>query len=339
MESAQNESQPKDFVVRSAWISFLVSGAVLSLKFAAFWITSSRAVFSDAAESIINVVAALMALIIMKKVSEPADEDHPYGHGKLEYFSAAFEGGLIAFAALAIGFGAVEALLRGQTLHQLEMGLIIVGAAGLINIFLGLYLLKIGKAHKSEAMLASGSHVLTDVWSTVGVFLGLLLVKWTGWLWIDPVVALMMAVLLLKAGYKIVRRSVSALVDEIEPGALNDLSKCFMSHRQPGIIDIHQVKVIRSGRFHHVDAHLVVPEFWNISQAHEVMENFEKAVVKSYPYDGEIAFHLDPCDRKYCQMCDLETCTVRQEKFQQLKDYSLDTLIQSGLSRDLSKGQ
>lgn len=328
MESQNAQSQPKAFVVHSAWLSFLVSGAVLVIKFWGFWITHSQAVLSDALESIVNVAASLLALFIMKKVSEPADEEHPYGHGKLEYFSSAFEGGLIAFAALAIGFGAVEAMVRGQALHELELGLVLVGLAGILNIFLGFYLVRVGKKHKSEALLASGHHVLTDVWSTVGVFIGLILVKITNWVWIDSVVALFVAALLLVSGYKIVRRSIGGLIDEIEPGALQDLAKCFVSHRRPGIIDIHHLKLIRSGRFHHVDAHLVVPEFWDISQAHAAMEEFEKAVVNSYEYDGEIAFHLDPCERKYCQACDLENCSVRQEKFQQLKTYSAASLIQ-----------
>ena len=318
---------PQRLAVTAAWISFICSTLIMIVKFVAYFTTHSQAVLSDAVESIVNVIASLLALFVMRAVAEPADEEHPYGHGKLEYFSAAFEGGLIAFAAIAIAFNAIEAMIRGSKLFELETGMMIVVATAVLNLILGLYLRHTGKKYKSEALNASAAHVLTDVLTSLAVFVGLLLVKFTGLAWIDGVVALIMAASLFGSGYKIVRKSIGSLIDEKDHGALVELAKAFDHNRHLGVIDIHQVKTIRSGRFHHVDAHLVVPEFWDISHAHKVMETFEEEVIKTYPYDGEIAFHLDPCDRTYCRGCDFKDCAVRRHAFEKYRIFTPQALV------------
>ncbi len=298
----------------------------MAIKFGAYQLTQSTAVLSDAVESIVNVIAALVAVFVMRAVAEPADEDHPYGHGKLEYFSAAFEGGLIAFASLVIAVESVRALLRGEGLHQLDTGAGIMMVAGLMNIGLGLHLQSVGKKHKSEALAASGLHVMSDVWTTAGVIAGLAIVHLTGLSWIDPLVALLVAGQLGYSGYKIVRKSAGALMDEIEPESLLELSKAFQSHRQPWVVDIHNIKVIRSGHFHHIDGHLAVPEFWDVAKTHQYAGKFEHDVVETYPFDGEIAFHIDPCERKYCSHCQMPDCPIRQRPFESVKILSVESL-------------
>jgi|SRR6185312_5874692 len=312
---------------KSAWISLIASLVILAAKFFAYDLTHSTAVLSDATESIINVVAALVALFVLRAVAAPADEDHPYGHGKLEYFSAAFEGGLIAFAALVIGYEAVHALLVGNQVHQPDVGLWIMAGAGVLNLILGLYLKKVGKKHNSETLKASGVHVIADVWTTVGVIVGLGVVAITNISWIDQVVALVVAVQLCYSGVRIVRKSAGGLIDEIEPASLAELAAAFEKHRQPWIIDIHQLKVIRSGRFHHIDAHLVVPEFWNVAQTHAESQILEANVVATYPFDGEIAFHVDPCEKKYCANCKMDGCPIRVKKFEFLKPFSVEHVV------------
>jgi cation diffusion facilitator family transporter len=314
-------------VFRAAQISFFVSVAVLLIKIFAYFKTGSTAVLSDALESIVNVVASFVALLVTKAVQEPADEEHPYGHGKLEYFSSAFEGGLVAFAAIAIGFSAVRALFLSSQLSQLDVGLVIMVVAGLINLALGFYLRTIGRKHHSAALQASGAHVLSDVWSTVAVVTGLLLVKLTGWNWLDPVVAIVVAGLLLRQGYSIARESVGGLIDEMEPEALTQISRSFEDCRIAGIIDIHNLKIIRSGRFHHIDAHVVVPEFWDVLTAHNNTEEFEKAIIHKYPYEGEIAFHVDPCHKQYCRSCEIEECPIRVSPFEKRRDFMASQLI------------
>jgi len=318
---------PRDrATIRSSWISLILSTLIMAIKFGAFSLTHSTAVLSDAVESIVNVIAALVAVFVMRAVAEPADEDHPYGHGKLEYFSAAFEGGLIAFASLVIAAEAVRALFRGETLHQLDVGAGIMMVAGFMNIGLGLHLQSVGKKHKSEALMASGLHVMSDVWTTAGVIVGLAIVYLTGLSWVDPVVALLVAGQLGYSGYKIVRRSAGALMDEIEPESLKELAKAFQQHRKPWVVDIHNLKVIRSGHFHHIDGHLAVPEFWDVAKTHKHADEFERAVVEAYPFDGEIAFHVDPCERKYCAHCEMLDCPIRQHKFESAKVFSVESL-------------
>ena len=296
-------------------------------KFAAFELTHSTAVLSDAVESIVNVIAAFVAVFVIRVVARPADEDHPYGHGKLEYFSAAFEGGLIAFASLAIANEAVRALFRGEALHQLDRGAFIMVGTAVLNLLLGLHLKRVGKKFKSEALSASGEHVLSDVWTTIGVVIGLLIVSMTNIYWIDPLVALLVAAQLGYSGYKIVRKSGGALMDEIEPESLKELTEAFQKHKKPWVIDIHNLKVIRSGHFHHIDGHLVVPEFWDVAKTHSLAGEFERSVVDTYPFDGEIAFHVDPCERKYCSHCEMPDCPIRLRKFESPKIFSTEHLI------------
>lgn len=325
-----SEVQPAEKLTQwAAWLSLAVSSAVLGIKFAAYGITGSSAIFSDALESIVNVIAALVALLVMKAVAAPADEDHPYGHGKLEYFSSAFEGGLVAFAALAIGYHAGQGFLEGRVPEAVGAGALLMIVSGAINFALGAYLVSVGRSQRSAALQASGRHVLSDVWSTVAVLGGLLAFALTGWTWVDPAVALLVAVLLLIQGARIVRESIGGLIDEIEPSSLTEMARAFTDSRKPGIIDIHQVKVIRSGRFHHIDAHVVMPEFWDVSTAHRVTEEFEAEVVKRYSYDGEMAIHLDPCGRNYCKVCSLPDCPVRAAEFVAEKEFIASHIILS----------
>ncbi|RYZ57185.1 MAG: cation transporter [Proteobacteria bacterium] len=308
-----------DISRKASIISFTASIAILALKFYAYWMTGSTAILSDAMESIINVLAAGVTLMLMKTVVSPADDNHPYGHGKLEYFSAAFEGGLIAFAGVMIGKEAIEALYKGAPLHNIDIGVYFATAAALGNLVLGLYIGRIGKKARSEALIASAQHILSDVWSTAGTLLGLALV----WIFdipaFDAVAALLIAVNLSYSGYKIFRRSTAALIDETDPETLDLLAKTFTKNRRMGVIDIHLTKVIRSGRFHHVDSHLVLPEFWTIDEAHPFAKNFEQDVLEDYEGEGEINFHIDPCHRAFCNVCDMDPCPVRQRLFVDLR--------------------
>jgi cation diffusion facilitator family transporter len=313
---------------RAALLSFIASVVILALKVYAYLQTRSTAVLSDALESIVNVIAAGVALVVMRAVSEPADEEHPYGHGKLEYFSSTFEGGLITFAGIMIAGEAVKALFFGNEPRNLDTGLLISVVAASANLGLGLYLLAIGRHHKSEALTASAHHVLSDVWSTVGAVAGLGLVKLTGLSWFDPLAALVIAAQLSYSGFKIVRRSLGGLMDEVEEQTLKDLAFAFEKHRRAGVVDIHLTKMIRGGRFHHIDCHLVVPEFWKIAETHELMDSFEKDVVSTYPFDGEINFHVDPCERDYCSVCELVDCQVRQRAFEGRRVFTATSLVQ-----------
>ena len=307
-------------------ISFVASLGILGLKFFAYHQTGSTAILSDAMESIINVLAAGVTLIIMKTIVAPADENHPYGHGKLEYFSAAFEGGLIAFAGLVIAKEAIQALWKGTVLHNLDQGLFIATIAAVGNLALGFYIGRIGRKERSEALIASSQHILSDVWSTVGTLVGLGLVRMFDVPAFDPIAALVIAINLSYSGYKIFRRSTAALIDETDPETLDQLAHTFNANRRPGVIDIHMTKVIRSGRFHHVDCHLVLPEFWSVGEAHPFSQQFESDVIADYEGDGEINFHVDPCYRDFCSVCDVADCPVHRKPFAELRPMTAATL-------------
>ncbi len=311
----------------AALLSLIAALLVLALKFAAYYQTRSLAILSDALETIVNVITALIAVFVVRIGSEPADENHPYGHGKAEYFSAAFEGGLVVSAGLYIIYEAIQGLFRPPAVQDLTLGAIWIGAATFINLLVGIYLKRIGKKHNSVSLTANGTHVLSDVKTTVGVMIGLLIGHLSGLDWMDSALALFVGAHLLYEGFQIVRESISVLTDEIDEQAIQKLSQSFEKNRNDGIIDIHKVKMIRSGPFHHVDAHLVLPEYWDVSQAHEASEKFERSVVRDYEFDGEIAFHVDPCQRKYCSQCAVRDCPIRQEAFVQFKKFEVKTLI------------
>ncbi|CAG34873.1 conserved hypothetical membrane protein [Desulfotalea psychrophila LSv54] len=313
--------------VKAARVSLVASFFIMCCKFAAFIVSDSQAIFSDAAESTVNVVAALLALIIITMAMKPADDRHPYGHGKMEFFSAAFEGGLITFAALAILVKAVNALFYGQEIKELGYGLLLIGFAGLLNLFLGLYLKRAGKASRSKALLASSAHVLSDLWTSVGVIAGLLLYLLTGWAWVDPAIAIVVALFLTYTGFSIVRDSFSDLLDTRDEELISHLAELVKRDRFPGIVQVHHARILRSGAFHHIDAHLVVPEYWDISEVHIQSEIFTKRLMADYDYRGEICFHLDPCRRAYCVSCDYLDCIIRKGDYQCCNVLLLDEFL------------
>lgn len=312
--------------IRLGLLTLVIGFLLLIAKFIAFDWTQSRAILSDALESVVNISGALISLLTVYIASKPADKDHPYGHGKAEYFSVAFEGGLICFAAVLILVDAVKAYYRGNEVHELNSGMIIVCGAGLINGALGFYLKMRGKKLKSLALSGSGDHLISDFVTSLGLVVGLFLIKVTGFMWIDVAMAASIGILFAFTGFNLVKKSLSGLMDGEDLAMIKQLGKLFQKHAFPGIIRIHHTRVVRSGRYHHVDAHLVVPEFWSVEKAHDETVRFEKSVIKEYEFDGEMHLHLDPCRRAYCEVCDLGECPVRQEKFEKRLAFTLEEL-------------
>ena len=314
--------------LRAGLISLAVSVVLLGAKYTAYRLTGSTAILSDALESIVNVVAAVFALGCLVFAGRPADRNHPYGHGKIEFFSAAFEGGLIAFAAVLIMYEVAQSLIRGVEIQQLGAGLTIVIAAGLVNLVLGLFLVRTGRRASSLTLVADGQHVLSDFWTSLGIVLGLVLVRVTGLAWLDPVVAALVALNLMWTGGRLVRHAAGGLLDEEDPALLNRLLEVLERHLGEGVIRVHQLRGIRSGRVHHVEAHLVVPEFWSVERAHELSETLAAHVIEELGVAGELVFHTDPCHRIYCAMCDLDDCPVRREPFRGRPGLTLDEAVQ-----------
>jgi cation diffusion facilitator family transporter len=301
--------------LRAGLLSLVVAIALLGVKYFAYRLTGSSAVLSDALESITNVVAAMFALGGLVFAGRPADRGHPYGHGKIEYFSAVFEGGLIAFAAVLILWQAFLSLRAGHVVHEVGLGIAITVAAGAVNAALGWYLVTTGRRVRSITLVADGKHVLSDFWTSLGVFIGLLLVQLTGIDWLDPLAAAAVGVNLAITGVRLVRQAAGGLLDEEDGELLALLVRAFDRSLHPGIIRLHRLRAQRAGRFTHVDAHLIVPEYWTVEQAHEATDAFAEQVLAACTVEGEIIFHTDPCRRALCAICDVEGCPVRVEPF------------------------
>jgi cation diffusion facilitator family transporter len=313
--------------LRAGVTSLVVGSGLLVVKFLAWRWTGSTAVLSDAMESIVNVVAALFALGAILFAAMPADRNHPYGHGKIEFLTAAFEGGLVTFAALMIVYEAVAAFVTTPKLAELGLGTAVVLGAGVCNMLLGLYLVRVGRRVHSPALVADGKHVLSDFWTSLGVAVGLLLVKITGMQWLDPAVALIVGILLGIAGVRLVREAAAGLLDEEDPALLGELATLFEQHRGEGAIEIHEVRAIRHGSSTHVDAHVVVPEFWTVDRAHDTVEGLEHAVMDSWGRKGDILFHVDPCRRDYCGRCPVSDCPVRVAPFAERLPLTRDSIV------------
>jgi cation diffusion facilitator family transporter len=313
----------------AAGIISLVAGTVIMAgKFVAYRLTGSSAIMSDALESIINVVAAAFAVGSILFAGRPADRNHPYGHGRIEFFSAAFEGGLISFAAAAIAVSAVASLVRGIELRQIGTGVLVTSIAGGLNAILGLFLIRIGRRTRSLILIADGKHVLSDFWTTVGVVAALVLVRVTHIPQIDPIVALLVAVSLARTGYHLVRDAARALLDEEDTGLLQKILDSGERVRSTGIIRMHHLRAIRIGRYAHVDAHIVVPQFWSVEQAHDAQDAFEKRLLAVHAIEGEIAFHTDPCKQLYCEFCEIDGCPIRLRPFMGRPSMTLDEATQ-----------
>jgi len=307
-------------------VSLILGFLLLILKFYAYHITNSQSILSDALESIVNVVAGMITLIVIILASAPADKDHPYGHGKIESMASTFEGGAILFAGVLIIIQSIQFLFHGAKIEKIDTGLMIVIFAGLVNGLLGAFLYFRGKKLHSEALVSSGVHLVTDLLTSLGIVLGLVLVKLTGLDWIDPVVAIIFGFMLVVAGGKILMRSGNILLDAHDEETLKQIGDLFKKHYRPGVIQIHFTRVIRSGSHHHIDCHMVIPEFWSVDKAHDFSENFEKDVIEEYSVGGELHIHLDPCRKKHCSRCELSDCPIRQKPFESRPTFAFEEL-------------
>lgn len=313
--------------LRAALASLVVAVILVAVKFVAFFLTGSQAVFSDALENLVNVIAAIGAFTVIRHSSRPADENHPYGHGKVEFFSSAFEGGLIVCAGLVIAIESVPALWSEVPLRQIDLGLYLVAVAGCINLGLGFYLRWIGARVQSPALVASGQHLKADFFISAGVVVGLLAVKFTGLILLDALVALGVAVHLFHTGARVVRQSLGGLMDERDEKLLGVLQRACASVEQRGIIQLHHARVMQGGGYHHIDLHVVLPEFWDVNKAHHETREYARQVMKRLPWKGEIYFHHDPCRRKYCRTCTLVDCPIRVEEFSEIRPPRLSEML------------
>ena len=280
---------------RYAWLSILTAVATILLKAVAWQLTDSVGLLSDALESVVNLAGAMMALAMISLAALPPDEDHAYGHGKAEYFSAGFEGLLILVAAMAIGATAVMRLFDPRPLEQVGIGLAVSLAASLLNLVTALILRAAGRRYRSLTLEADAHHLLTDVWTSAGVIVGLAAVSLTGWLWLDPVIALLVAGNILRIAWKLLYSSAQGLMDRALPDADTLLLQgVFDQYRAQGI-EFHALRTRESGARRFIDVHVLVPGHWSVQHAHEVVEKIEADIRQALP-QSTILTHLEPLE-------------------------------------------
>jgi cation diffusion facilitator family transporter len=281
-------------LTRYAWLSVAAALATIALKMLAWWLTGSVSLLSDALESVVNLAAALMALSMIRLAASPPDEAHPHGYSKAEYLSAGVEGALIVAAAGAIIYASVPRLIEPQPLAMPGWGLALSTGASAINVAVALLLLKTGREHRSLALEADGQHLLTDVWTSLGVIVGVALVFATGWLRLDPIVALAVAGHIVWTGVALVRRSVRGLLDPaISAVDQNEVSKLFREYSRRYGVDFHAFRTRQAGARQFISFHLLVPDHWTVKQAHQLSEEIESRIRSLVPNAG-VFVHLEP---------------------------------------------
>lgn len=280
---------------RYALFSIAAAVATILLKGAAWSLTGSVGLLSDAIESLVNLAGALMALWMLSIALLPADTEHPHGHDKAEYFSSAFEGFLIVVAAVSIGYTAIDRLMHPQQLEAVGLGLLVSALASAVNFGVARVLLRAGNEHKSITLEADAHHLLTDVWTSVGVIAGVMLVWLTGLNWLDPVIALVVAANIVWTGWQLLRRSASGLMDVALPSSeITQIEKILSSFATTGV-RFHALRTRQAGRRVFISLHVLVPGDWLVKRAHDFSERIEEALCKQFPHANVIT-HLEPRD-------------------------------------------
>lgn len=325
--------EKRDRLLFRVMLLTLCAGIVLmGFKYWAWWLTGSNAVLSDASESIINVLAGSIALYSIYFSARPRDHNHPYGHGKIEFFVAAMEGMLILIAGITIIGRAGYSFWHPQPIHELTIGtlLILITSAG--NWALGQYLIQTGKKHHSLTLQADGKHLMSDMYSSLGLTLGLGIIQLTNLYWLDSVFAIGFALFILYSGYELVRDAVAGLMDESNPQLIRRVLEALNNHRRTDWIDVHNLRVQNYGKHLHIDCHLTFPYFKTVEAMNEELLFIEKMINQYLDQDVEVFIHVEPCTIRSCTCCAVADCPRRASDFQGQMLWTEELIIQKELS-------
>lgn len=308
------------------WIT-LLSVVLFVLKIAAYYFTHSMAILTDALESIVNVIAGFIGLYSLYVAAKPRDIDHPYGHGKAEFVSAAVEGGLIVAAGIMILYETIQNLIHNNPLESLDTGLILIAITAVINYVAGAYCIGLGKKNNSMALMASGKHLQVDTYSTAAIILGLGLMLLTKLYWLDKLIAAVMGVFIIYNGYKIIRSSLAGIMDEADMELLNKFIALLNEKKQENWIDLHNLRVIKYGSLLHVDCHFTVPWYLNVHEAHREIDGLAGLIQQEFGDRIELFVHTDGCLPFSCSICSKTNCTQRQQPFQHKVEWTMENLV------------
>ncbi len=308
------------------WISIL-SVVLFLTKIIAYQFTHSLSILTDALESIVNVIAGFIGLFSLYVVAKPRDLDHPYGHGKAEFVSAAVEGGLIVAAGIMIIYETVLNFLQHSDIQQLDTGLLLVAITAAINFFAGSVCIRIGKKNSSAALQASGKHLQVDTYTTLAIIGGLIIMLVTKLYWLDKVIALLMSIIVIYNGYKIIRSSLAGIMDEADIELLESFIKELNESRRQNWIDLHNLRVIKYGSLLHIDCHFTVPWYLNVHEAHVEIDELLVLIKKRFGDAIELFVHTDGCMPFSCTICTKTDCAVRQQPFKKRLEWTLENII------------
>lgn len=312
--------------IRVQLIIVVGSVVLLAVKLLAYFVTSSVAILTDALESIVNVVASIISLYSLTISARPRDYNHPYGHGKIELISASIEGILISVAGILIIYESIDRLIHPAPLQSIDFGILLVALTGLANYLLGALGIRTGKRNNSLALIASGRHLQSDALSTLGIIAGLGLLLLTNWGWIDSAVAIGFGILIIITGFKILRSTVAGIMDEADISLLKKVITVLHIHKRDNWIDLHNLRIIKYGHVLHLDAHLTVPWYMNVKEAHQEVNAMENIIIKKFGESIELFIHTDSCLDFSCKICKKTDCPVRQHPFEKAVEWNLENV-------------
>ena len=308
-------------------ITLIIGGILLIVKFGAYFLTHSNTILTDALESVVNVIAGGFGLFSLYIAALPKDKNHPYGHGKIEFISAAVEGILIIIAGILIFGKSLYNLKYPISLHDIDIGIWITAVAGFINYILGTYVEKQGKSASSIVLIASGEHLKSDGYSTLGMVIGLTSILLTDWLWLDSVVAIIFGMIIINSGISIIKSSTAGIMDEVDYKLVEAIVEVLNKNRHPECIDVHNLRVIKYGTALHIDCHITVPWYFNTLEAHNEVKFLEDLLTNNTEKSVEFFIHVDPCLPSSCKICNKLDCTVRKFEMQKQVIWTVENII------------
>lgn len=318
------------------WIT-LLAVVLFIAKIIAYYLTHSLAVLSDALESIVNVLAGFIGLYSLYVAAKPRDFEHPYGHGKAEFLSAAVEGALIIAAGFFIMYETVLNIIQHQPVQQLNSGIYIIAATAIVNYAAGYVCIRFGKKNNSLALQSTGKHLQIDTWSTLIIIATLIVMLFTKLLWLDKAVALVMGVWIMFSGYGIIRKSIAGIMDETDAELLQQMVNTLNANRLATWVDLHNLRVIKYGAVLHIDCHLTVPWYFNIHEAHREIDALMDVIKKEFGDRIEMFVHTDGCLDFSCSICTLQNCPVRKHPFEGRVEWTLKNISSNEKHRKISE--
>jgi cation diffusion facilitator family transporter len=308
-------------------LTLIVGFLLMGLKFLAYYLTQSSAILTDAIESIVNVLAGSFALYSLYYAAKPKDEDHPYGHGKIEFLSTGVEGGMVTLAGVAMTIKGLSAFFNPHDLQNIDIGLGISFFSGIVNFLLARVLIKKGTALNSSTMVSDGKHLLTDTWSSAGLVLGLIVIYFTNLFWIDYVITIGLGIFISITGFKLIQESIFNLLDKADYGKIEHLISVLNTKRNPSWIDIHNLRVVKYGSVVHVDCHMTLPWYYTLEESHKEVDDLDKLATTEFSHEIEFFIHADPCLPKSCSICEMKDCKVRKNDFVKRLEWNMSNVL------------